>query len=153
MGKLDALDIPYGSIHKIEYADLGRCLDNGISCYKGVFDIQISNLFKKAGIDMLDLKATVMHELLHTCAGCGNHDGKWREYAALAESAYHYEILGFRTCQQVFLKEKEKEIIHKLSCPNCEGFWNIRDERLWEMVVRDEDYGCLWCGERCMAVE
>ena len=85
MGELDALDIPYGSIHKIEYADLGRCLDNGISCYKGVFDIQISNLFKKAGIDILDLKATVMHELLHTCAGCDNHNGMCRGYAALAD--------------------------------------------------------------------
>lgn len=53
-------------------------------------------------------------------------------------SAYHYDILGVRFCQQAFLKEKEKEIFHKLSDPNCEGFWNIRDERLWEMVVRDE---------------
>lgn len=31
MGELDALDIPYGSIHKIEYADLGRCLCNCIA--------------------------------------------------------------------------------------------------------------------------
>lgn len=99
------------------------------------------------------MKATIMHELLHTCDGCDNHNGICRGYAALADSAYHYDILGFRTCQQVFLKEKEKEIIHKLSCPNCEGVWNIRDERLWERSVRDEDYECLWCGERCMAVE
>lgn len=101
----------------------------------------------------MDLKATVMHELLHTCDGCDNRDGKWRGYAALVDSAYHYDILGFRTRQQVFQKEKEKEIIHKLSCSNCEGFWNIRIEELWEKVLRDEDYECLWCGGRCMVLE
>ena len=31
------------------------------------------------------MKATVMHELLHTCAGCDNHNGMCRGYAALAD--------------------------------------------------------------------
>lgn len=126
--ELEALNIPYGNIRKVEYAGLGRHLGNCIAYYEGVFDIKISDLFKSNEVEILDLKATIMHGLLHTCDGCNNHGELWRKYAALVDSAYHYEVLGFRTRKQVFLKEKEKGIIHRLKCPGCEGFWNIRDE-------------------------
>jgi len=149
MKELDALNIPYGNIHKIEYADVGKCLGKCIAYYEEVFDIQISELFKNCEADILDLKAIIMHELLHTCDGCNNHGELWRKYAALVDSAYHYDVLGFRTRRQVFLKEKEKEIIHRLVCPNCGGFWNIRDEKLWEKILRDEDYECSWCEGKC----
>lgn len=38
------------------------------------------------------LKNTIIHELLHTCAGCMNHGAKWKEYAARVKAAYGYNI-------------------------------------------------------------
>lgn len=85
MRELDALDILSGSIHKIEYADLGDDLGHCIEYYGDIYNIQISTLLKRAGVDIVDLKATIMYELLHTCDGCDNHNGMCRGYAALAD--------------------------------------------------------------------
>lgn len=63
---LEPLNIPLGNIRKIEYAGLGRYLRNCIAYCEGVFDIQISDLFKSDEVDILGLKAIIMHGLLHT---------------------------------------------------------------------------------------
>lgn len=53
------------------------------------------------------MKATIMHELLHTLMAVITMLGCVGDMQHWLISAYHYGILGFRTCQQVFLKEKE----------------------------------------------
>ena len=50
MRELDALDILSGSIHKIEYADLGDDLGHCIEYYGDIYNIQISTLLKRAGV-------------------------------------------------------------------------------------------------------
>ena len=96
------------------------------------FCIRISLFFRNEEIDISELRATVCHELLHTCPNCHEHTGKWIEYAKKVDDVYGYEISAYKT--DFDLKNKHMPVIHRLRCPKCGGYWNIRKECDWERV-------------------
>lgn len=63
---------------------LGCCV-----CREGRFTIQVSaRLLEDAPL----LRATLLHELLHTCYGCQNHGKRWKAYAQRVGEALGVEI-------------------------------------------------------------
>ena len=62
---------------------LGCCV-----CREGRFTIQVSaRLLEDAPL----LRATLLHELLHTCYGCQNHGKRWKAYAQRVDSVKRFE--------------------------------------------------------------
>lgn len=108
------------------------------------FCIKISLFFKNEKTDISELRATICHELLHTCHDCYGHTGQWIEYAKKVDAAYGYEIAAYKT--DFDLKNKHMPVIHRLRCPKCAGYWNIRKECDWERVQNGEKGICMWCG-------
>ena len=144
--KLNAISIPIGFVYYIQFArlsHLGDCHEE----YENMFKIRISSFFDNDRIDISDLKAVICHELLHTCKDCDEHNEQWREYARFADETYHYNIMEFREKSE--LRIKHRPILHHMKCPHCGGFWNIRSEKLWQDVLKDNDFVCMWCRQQC----
>ena len=56
----------------------------------GVYHIEVSEFI--LGCDPEKIRGVLAHEILHTCKGCYNHGNMWKEYAAMMNSAYGYNI-------------------------------------------------------------
>ena len=56
----------------------------------GVYHIEVSEFI--LGWDPEKIRGVLAHEILHTCKGCYNHGNMWKEYAAMMNSAYGYNI-------------------------------------------------------------
>ena len=54
------------------------------------YHIEVSEFI--LGCDPEKIRGVLAHEILHTCKGCYNHGNMWKEYAAMMNSAYGYNI-------------------------------------------------------------
>lgn len=145
--ELKAIEIPIQNdrIREIKFARLSS-EDAGICTMytNNTFRIKISLFFKNEKIDINELRETICHELLHTCPNCYQHTGKWIEYAKKIDATYGYEIVAYKT--DFDLKNKHIPVIHRLRCPECEGYWNIRKKCDWKKIQNGAKYTCVWCG-------
>lgn len=57
------------------------------------FEIQIAHiLLVSDDVSEKACKTTIIHEILHTCEGCKGHTGLWKQYAAIMNEKYGYNI-------------------------------------------------------------
>lgn len=90
------------------------------------------------------LRLTLVHELLHTCPGCGNHGEKWKAWAQLAG-----EALGMDIRRTVPLEEadsaplRQEAVKYVLVCQSCGA--RIRRKRMSKAVKYPWRYRCQ-CG-------
>ena len=122
-------------VNEVKFARLPKG-DAGICTLysNNTFCIKISLFFKNEKTDISELRATICHELLHTCPDCYEHTGQWIGY-------------GSATYKTDFdLKNKHMPVIHRLRCSRCGGYWNIRKECDWKRVQKGEKGICVWCG-------
>ncbi|MEG1858582.1 MAG: SprT-like domain-containing protein [Pseudoflavonifractor sp.] len=90
------------------------------------------------------LRATLAHELLHTCRGCGNHGAQWKAYAARLGAALGCRIARTDTCQALGIPDR-KPVNHLLRCTAC-GL-EIPRTKASPLVQHPERYRCK-CGGR-----
>lgn len=119
---------------------LGKCLKT----IDDEYYIKISTLYENEIIDISELYATICHELIHTCENCMNHNNKWLQYAQLVDSEYNYGIVGYKTTYDI--KHKNKPILGRMECPNCIGYWDIREMKSWKQIKEGTKCYCGWCG-------
>lgn len=119
----------------------GRCL----LTTEGEYYIRISPLYDDEKIDICELESTVMHELLHTCPDCIRHTGKWMEYAKKVRNVYGYDIFSHKTTYD--LRHRDKPVLHRMKCPKCIGYWDVKEQRAWKMIQVGEKCYCGLC--RC----
>ena len=88
----------------------------------GGYEINISSQLMSDDVDIVALKTTVIHELLHTVKGTRGHTGLWKEYAELMNDTYGYNI---KRCTPAYEKgiteEQRASMIPKyfIECTNC----------------------------------
>lgn len=111
------------------------------------FVIKIALFLRNEKIDINELKATVCHELIHTCKGCHNHRKPWIDYAKMADEIYGYGI--FVQKSKYDIRNKEKKILHRMVCPECGGIRNIRKMCDWSRIQDGTKVVCVWCGSYC----
>ncbi len=132
---------------RIKEVKFARLSDNQIgvcSIYDdNTFDIKVALFLRNEKIDINELKATVCHELIHTCKGCHDHMKPWIDYAKMADEAYGYGIAVHKT--KFDIVHKNKEILHRMVCPECGGSWNIRERCDWERIQNGTKVFCSWC--------
>lgn len=111
--------------------------------------IQISaQLLEDDRISEEDCKATIIHEILHSCKECKGHTGKWKEYAQRMNALYGYNIKRVTTGE-----EKGVENYHQLTnlpiryvfrCKYCGAI--VAKKRQCKFTKQYWNYICLNCG-------
>jgi predicted SprT family Zn-dependent metalloprotease len=153
MSELDAIGIEYGYVSKFEVNTRAKHRW-GQTCRKGdVYTINISSVLLDERTDYNGLKATIIHELLHTCEDCMCHTGEWRRLANKVNRYYPYNIqrtasnesVGLSEAQQKEIKEKEiANCRYQIQCKKCGRI--VRRSRASNFTKHPENYKCGFCG-------
>ena len=87
----------------------------------------------------------IAHELLHTCYGCYNHGGRWKQYADKMNRTYGYKIKTTATYEELGLERPEvkREIKYEITCSRC-GKKLFRQKKS-KLVTNINQYRCQ-CG-------
>lgn len=88
------------------------------------------------------LTTTLIHELLHTCPGCGNHGAGWKHYAQVAGKAFGYPIT--RTILTEKMPAEHRPVKYFICCRQC-GMQVPRYRRS-TIVQYPQRYRCGRCG-------
>lgn len=109
------------------------------------YEIELSARLLEAGEAVV--RETLAHEVLHTCRGCQNHGGRWREYAARMGAAYGYHITRAGTWEAMGLAD-QRPARYLLRCERC-GL-ELKRARASSLVKHPERYRCR-CGGRLVS--
>lgn len=146
LAEMKSLKIPVGDIKCIEWTTLmgawGKChrvWENDHFSYY----LKVSDEFQSDYINIKELRATICHEILHTCNGCYKHGKRWVKYALKLDAEYHYGIALFKSRYDIV--NSELPVIHKMVCPNCGGGWKIRNSSDWDQIQSGIRFSCVWC--------
>lgn len=77
----------------------------------GAFDIFINARLLSGDVPVESLRATITHEILHTCPGCFNHGRIWKQYATVVTDTYGYRICRTNTIQEKGIRSGEKKTV------------------------------------------
>lgn len=121
---------------------LGCCLRTG----KG-FTIQVSAFVLE---DRQLLRATLVHELLHTCYGCQNHGNRWKAYAQRVGEALGVEITRTVPLEGPAQPLRQEPVKYLLQCQSCGRL--IPRRRLSKAVKYPSRYRCP-CGGKLRRVD
>ncbi len=95
---------------------LGQCRKTGD---RYVIEVAATLLDERAPLKE-GLKDTLIHEILHTCYGCMNHTGRWKQYADKVNAAYGYQVKATAKREDgVIPAELDTPPKYKLICPHC----------------------------------
>ena len=119
-GMLDVLNIPYAKnitfrVNNRWTSKLGQCAKRGDQ-----YTIEIAAKLLDDRTPVYSLCQTILHELLHSCEGCMDHTGLWKEYAGRVNKAYDLHISRLTSREESGVpQELEKPYKYKMVCPHC----------------------------------
>lgn len=147
IAEVKLLGIPVGKIESIQWADIedawGQCGICDIGDTVG-YILYISNRYLDESITIKELRATICHEILHTCPRCWGHGKTWVKYALKVDAQYGYGISIYKSDYDIL--NSESPIIHKMICPKCGGGWEIKQMSDWEDIKNGSCKAyCVWC--------
>ncbi len=114
----------------------------------GTYVIEIAQLLLKDDrIPEKAVKETIIHELLHTCYGCMNHQKRWKHYAQIMNDTYGYNIK--RTTSGIEkgvenYEPKRMEVKYVFTCSGCGAKVYMKRESKFTRYYRN--YICTKCG-------
>lgn len=94
-------------------------------------------------------RETIAHEVLHTCRGCQNHQQKWKEYAAMMNLAYGYDIKRTGKAEDMGIT-RVKSARYALVCEKCGAL--ITRTRRSKLIDNPDRYRCK-CGGRLIKTD
>lgn len=154
--ELEALNIPFGKIVALEvshtltsYGDCRRLYDN---CFR----IRVNRELLKNASDVI-VKETIIHEILHTCAGCMNHGKTWQAYANLVNDAYpRYKISRLSSYNRTHVKLKTRDTAKYIAtCMSCnKEYLFFRKTYVVDCLIHDPtSCKCSICNNRNFKIE
>ena len=148
-GKLEELGLPLSReidpqpvINTRAKRRLGCCVRR-----EGQFTIQVSQSI--LGDPQL-LRATLVHELLHTCYGCQNHGKRWKAYAQTAGEALGLSITRTVKAEGESQPLRREEMKYFLRCEQCGAV--IGRYRMCKLVKYPWRYRCAACGGKLQRI-
>lgn len=132
---------------------LGTCEKISYAIYK------ISLNSKMLAYDTeMDLKNTLMHELIHSIKGCMNHGKKFQLIATEVNRKYPKYNIGTHASNinyaKVYKKELRRQIGYKylVKCQNCNKEWRFKRETKITKVLKQDPlsqrFSCPYCEHR-----
>lgn len=118
----------------------------------GSFEIEISAMLLQDSVSDRAAKETIIHELLHTVAGCNGHTGKWKLLAALVNQKLPmYQIKRTTSAEEKGMQNVRKTQSYRylLRCSSCGK--NIQRQKKSAVVEHPERYRCT-CGGRLIRI-
>jgi len=131
-----ALHIPVSTDTPVQYN--GRIRRKWGYCKRlpnGTFEISVARVLGEEDVPKKTLMSTILHELLHTCPGCFNHDKLWKSYGKAIKKAYGIKI---RTTSDA--EDMKVESCYYIKCRACK-------EKIWyPMKPVNRKQQCPVCG-------
>lgn len=116
--------------------------------YTKSFKIQIAyQLLADDRVSEKSCKETIIHEILHTCAGCQNHGAQWKYYASVMNQKYGYEIKRVTAAKDKGLEANEykpRPYKYMYRCRKCGQL--IRKKHACKFTKYYRNYSCGICG-------
>lgn len=144
---LRSLKIPYGNIVSVKSSrqlrkPWGRCKRSGDK-----YTILINSILTDGNHDA-GLINTLIHEMLHTCPDCMEHNKKWHHYVDIVYRKTGIQIKELNNCNEkgVTLEDKIKNAKYVLMCTHCDGV--ILKYRECMMTDYPELFRCSICGSK-----
>lgn len=143
--ELDTLSIPYGNV---AFITQGKMKTSWGTCKKypnGTYSIKISDRLLNEDSSIKGLKATIVHELLHTCPGCMNHGAQWKAYAKAVNQKYDYSVQRCNSAEEKGVSPEAivKSAKYAFKCKKCGSI--ITRERRSKFTMHPERFRCSLC--------
>lgn len=144
--ELNSIGIQHGKILRFEINT--RAQKRWGQCRKTPYGFTINISYRLLGddVDIMALKNTIMHEILHTCNGCLNHGSEWKRQADRVNRAYGYNIKRCTSAEEKGLEmvQTTKLIKHQFVCERCGQV--IRRQKESNFTKNYQYYTCGICG-------
>ena len=151
MREVEAVGIKPGNI--VKWSLNSRAKTRWGLCVKyknGDCEIQIAErLIEDDRISEKSCKDTMIHEILHSCAGCHRHTGKWKKYAELMNDTYGYNIKRVTSGEEKGVENyqsKGRPVKYIYRCSGCGQI--IMRKRECKFTRHYRQYICGCCGKR-----
>ena len=116
------------------------------------FFIEVSERLYSADVPEKKLMETLAHEVLHTCRGCFDHGKRWKQYAAVMNQRWGYEISRTAEHKELGLEDdgSREPFRYVLTCEKCGK--QIKRRRRSRLITHTDQYRCL-CGGKLVLSE
>lgn len=156
--ELDSVGIPYKNPDKwIASGKLKRSLGYCALSYnsqrekrKGLISsvpkIVISKRILNDNFPEKYLKETIIHELIHTCNGCGNHGREFQRMAKHVNQELGYSVGTYASREETDYYNQlysQKENKYFIKCPECGRRWGFKIKG--KSYKHPEQYRCSKC--------
>ena len=132
------------TINKRAKKRLGCCKRRKTIIGKYLYTIEISQY--ALSCDEKNLCSIIAHELLHTCSGCFDHGGRWKNMGKMVEEKLGYPISRTVNYEELVLEKPVSSMAVKYTviCKKCGQ--KIERKRMSNLVANTEKYRCGKCG-------
>lgn len=146
MEELDAIGIEYAVIESWTVNTRAKNRWGQTVRRDGKYYINISSVLLQDSMSDENAKATIIHELLHTCKGCMNHGEEWKALADLVNDCYScYKIQRCTSAEDKGIIKDETYYKYAFKCSNCGAITGRdRESKFTKLYSR---YGCARCGK------
>ena len=119
--------------------ELGRCTRTGSN-----FEIRISKYIINNPEE--DLMPIIVHEVLHSVAGCMNHGVQWKKVADIMNKAKGYDISRLTSISAANLTTEHQAVLTRyvVVCVDCGN--KLYRQRKSKLINYPELYTCGVCG-------
>lgn len=144
--KLENVGIEHGTIVSVAInarikQRWGQCKRRG-----NMFTIEVSSRLVNDSVKVEALEDTVIHELLHTCAGCFNHGDEWQRLADIVNREYGYHVKRTTSPAEKGFSEDDmhKDAKYHFRCEKCGN--EVAQYRASNFTRCPWMYQCAHCG-------
>lgn len=139
MKDMAAVGIPFIKPRRVTYKHLEHVHAWCVRKEDGSFELEIDSSFLDRSVPVRELKTLMMHELVHTCPGCMDHNKQFFQYTKkMHDFDPDYQKSGATNSPYIY--KRHFKFKNKLICPKC-GRINMNDQP-------DGDVGyCTMCGK------
>lgn len=122
---------------------MGRCTHNWMN---NTYMIEINPCMLADEVEVKQTKGTIIHELLHTCPNCMNHDFEWLRRAHKVNKAFGYNVKQYAEANELKeanVKLKEDEYKYAIKCEKCGAQWKYKR---WGKILSNPSMYKCGCG-------
>lgn len=112
----------------------------------GNYRIEINPALLADGVDELEVKDTIIHEMLHTCPGCMTHGWEWKRRADRVNRMLGYHVsrtASRKDMEAAGVEVKREEWKYALECVECGTQWKYK--RWSKSLENPSRYRCGKC--------
>lgn len=103
------------------------------------YEIQINK--KLLSVDKSKLMSTLVHEVLHSCKGCMNHGSVWKNYAAMMNFQFGYDISRTSSYEAIGIERPVAK--YTIECQGCGNKFHRQNKS--KLITHTSQYKCK-CG-------